>query len=129
LTSLQSLIRQMINLAYLPDKRNGVGADAVISRYHEATVEWNSRMYAALLVSAPELAELVPVLDREVDRLLDQAMARQWTRNDFRTQRLELGRLAATYLRTARRLAALPPVDLMSVWTWDKGPEMAPTAD
>ena len=119
LTALQTLVRRMIDLAYLEDKRGDSRGQAAIASYHEATIEWNSAMYAALLVSPPASARLIPEIDREVDRLLDEAMARSWSRTRFREERRALGRLAAGYLHTTRDLAGLPDIDLPSVWTWE----------
>ena len=59
-------------------------------------------MYAALLVSPPRIADLVQALDREADRLIDRAMEKQWSRDDFRKERRALGRLAAEYLNASR---------------------------
>src|SRR5690348_1850559 len=49
------------------------------------------------------------------------AVARRWTRVEFRQKRATLGRMAAEYLRHARRLAGLPDIDLPSIWAWDDG--------
>ncbi len=100
LAGLQALMRRMIDVAYLADKRAESRA-SVIQRYHDATVVWNGAMYEALMVSSPGLAALVPPLDREVDRLVDEAMDRQWSRADFRAERLTIGRLAAEYADSA----------------------------
>jgi hypothetical protein len=70
LSSLQQVIRRMIDLAYLPEKP-ARGSPRSPTAYHEATIEWNSSIYAALLVSPPKLAVLVQNLDREADRLLE----------------------------------------------------------
>jgi hypothetical protein len=51
-----------------------------------------------------------------VDRLLDSAHAQIWTRAEFRQQRIRLGRMAADYLKLARRLAGLPDIELISIW-------------
>jgi hypothetical protein len=118
LASLQALMRRMIDVAYLPDKRGDAAQGAVIPRYHDATISWNGAMYEALLVSSPRLATLIPPLDREVDRLLDEAMGKQWSRDGFRTERINIGRLAAEYLRAARSEAGLPHIELSSVWAW-----------
>ena len=32
---------------------------------------------------------------------------------------LDLGRLAAEYIRAARRIAKLPDIAIASIWTWD----------
>jgi hypothetical protein len=126
LTALQTLVRRMIDLAYLADKKDP--SSAVLPRYHDATVGWNSAMYEALLVSPPKLAGLIAPLDREVDRLLDQAMDRPWTRLDFRAERIAIGRLAAQYLQAARAHAGLPPIELASVWTWHENADAPSTA-
>jgi hypothetical protein len=116
--SLQVLIRRMIDYAYLTDKSDEGNRTTVVA-YHEAATSWNNAIYAALLVVPVEAAEKIPRLDREVDRLLDLAASRPWTRAEFRHERRELGRLAADYLRTSRRVAGFPDVRLRSLWSWD----------
>lgn len=134
LSALQLLIRRMTNVAYLdpsvwkdPKTFEMATLDdrdpsvAMVSAYVEATVGWNNAMYAALLVAPPSVAAKIPPLDQEVDRLCDLAVARTWTRTEFRSERAELGRMAAEYLRTARNLAGLADIALPSIWTWDPG--------
>jgi len=72
LSSLQILVRRMITVAYLEDKFTDDASTAMM-QYREATINWNSAMYGALLVNPRPAAEFVPKLDREVDRLLDAA--------------------------------------------------------
>jgi hypothetical protein len=136
LSALQLLIRRMTNVAYLdpevwsdprsldPEKWDDRDPpSATVAAYVEATVAWNNAMYAALLIAPPSVAAKIPPLDREVDRLCDLAVQRIWTRTEFRRERAELGRMAAEYLRLARRLAGLPDIELPSIWTWDPGTE------
>ena len=78
-----------------------------------------------MLVSPQEMVARIPGLDREVDRLLDQAMARAWSRTDFRQERRQLGRLAAEYLNIARTAAGSPKIPLHSIWTWDTDPALS----
>jgi hypothetical protein len=118
LSSLQVLMRRMINYAYLEDKAER-RRDPTVAGYEEAGIAWNSAMYQAMLLTPGEAAAIIPLLDREVDRLLDLAASRRWTRNEFRQERLELGRLAASYLTTSRRLAGFPDLPIKSIWTWD----------
>jgi hypothetical protein len=120
LTALQALMRRMLDLAFLADKRSNEEGRTAISRYHEATIDWNSAIYAALLVGPRSLALRVQGLDREVDRLLDGAMSKQWTRQEFRDERREIGRLAAEYVSAVRKLTGQPDIQLRSVWTWDQ---------
>jgi hypothetical protein len=122
LTSLQALIRPMIDVAYLPDKHIDSVRSAALEAFHESTINWNGAMYEALLVSTPPVANLIQGLDQEVDRLLNLAMAKQWSRADFRSERIPIGRLAAGYLRLARRKSGLAPIDLDSVWAWSGQP-------
>lgn len=119
LNSLQEVIRRMIDLAYLTEKP-ARGSPRASSAYHEATIRWNSSIYAALLVSPPKLAALVQNLDREVDRLLERALERRWSRIDFREERRVLGRLAADYLNASRAEVGWSPVPIESVWAWDR---------
>lgn len=69
LSSLQEVIRRMIHLAYLTEKPPQPTLTPAASTYHEASVKWNSSIYAALLVSTPKIADMVQDMDREVDRL------------------------------------------------------------
>lgn len=121
LGALQLLNRRMINVAYLDPHDSTDAASPAVEAFHEATVQWNNAIYGALLIAPPGVATEIPKLDREVDRLLDLAVARKWTRAEFRHERVSLGRMAAEYLKVARRLAALPDIDLSSIWTWDDG--------
>ena len=118
LSSLQEVIRRMIDLAYLTDKPVRGTPTAASSAYHQATIGWNSSIYAALLVSPPKLAALVQNLDREVDRLLERAVEKRWSRVDFRDERRALGRLAADYLNASRAEVGWSPVPIESVWAW-----------
>jgi len=128
LSALQALVRRMINVAYLDEKQDDEGL-AAVSRYEEATISWNSAMYAALLVSPPAAAELIPRLDREVDRLCDAAMDHPWSRADFRWERRALGELAAEYLAMSRKLAGFAAIDLPTVWSWEPVSPTPPDSD
>jgi hypothetical protein len=135
LSALQLLVRRMINVAYLdpqvwadqesldPGRRRDKDpqSSATVAAFVEATVAWNNALYRALLIAPPSVATKIPDLDREVDRLVDLAVARSWTRTEFRQERAGLGRMAAEYLRLARSLAGLPDIELPSIWTWDSG--------
>lgn len=132
-TALQLLIRRMINLAYLDPAESGSyelaefekrrpqneRAVGVIAAFDDATAGWNSARHKALLITPPQVAQKVPELDREIDRLIDLAHSRAWTRAEFRQQRVTLGRMAAGYLILARQLAGLPDIELTSIWAWD----------
>ena len=111
-----------------PEKRKHKSplSAAVVAAFDEATVGWNNALYAALLIAPPSVAAKIPELDREVDRLMDLAVGRTWTKTEFRQQRVDLGRLAADYLRLARSLAGLPDIELPSIWTWDSSNGTAP---
>lgn len=121
LSALQLLVRRMINVAYVDEKESVDQESRAVAAFNEATVEWNNALYGALLIAPPGVADEIPRLDREVDRLLDLAIARQWNRADFRRERVRLGRTAAEYLRLARGLAGLPDIALSSIWAWDDG--------
>jgi hypothetical protein len=121
LSALQVLTRRTIELAHLTNKLQGEDTGLALSAYREATIGWNSAIYAALLVSPPKAAGLVADLDREIDRLKEQALAKQWSRDDFREERRLLGRLAAEYLNVLRGEVGWSPLALESVWTWDIG--------
>ena len=133
LSALQLLVRRMINVAYL-DPSKWVNEDSLdpkrweerdpksereVAAFLEAAVGWNNALYRALLVAPPSVATRIPELDREVDRLVDLAFNRSWTRSGFRQERANLGQMAAEYLRLARSLAGLPDIQLPSIWTWD----------
>ena len=134
-TALQLLVRRMINVAYLDPAESGSyelqefekrrpqnqHAVAIMAAFDDATAEWNSARHKALLITPPQVAEKIPELDHEVDRLLDLAHAQAWTRAEFRQQRIPLGRMAAGYLKLARRLVGLPDIELTSIWAWDSG--------
>jgi hypothetical protein len=139
LSALQLLVRRMINVAYL-DPSAWMSQDSLdpkkwkdqdpksapeVAAFVEATVGWNNALYGALLIAPPSVATKIPELDREVDRLLDLAVSRIWTRTEFRRERASLGRMAAEYLRLARNLAGLPDIELPSIWTWDLGLDRA----
>jgi len=117
LSSLQEVIRTMIDLAYLAEKPP---RGTSLSAFHEVSIGWNSSIYAALLVSPPKVVDLVQGLDREVDRLLGRALERRWSRADFREERRALGRLAADYLNASRAETGWSPIPLESVWAWDE---------
>ena len=97
LSSLQEVIRQMIDLAYLAEKPPRGSPE--YAAYHKATIGWNSSIYAALLVSPPHVVDLVQDLDREVDRL--------WTAH-WRSH----GR-APTFARNVALLVDSPPTTSM----------------
>jgi hypothetical protein len=120
LSSLQEVIRRMMHLAYLTEKPPQPTLTPASSAYHEASVGWNSSIYAALLVSPSKIADMVQNLDREVDRLLAQALEKPWSRADFREERRALGRLAAAYLNASRAEAGWSPIPLESLWAWDE---------
>lgn len=121
LSALQLLVRRMINVSYLEAKESVDQASPIVAAFNEASVAWNSALYGALLIASSEVAAEIPNLDREVDRLLDLAVSRQWSRGQFREERIILGRMAAEYLRRARKVAGLPDIELPSIWTWDDG--------
>ena len=129
LSALQLLVRRMINVSYLDETESVNPASAVVASFSEATVAWNSALYSALLITSPKVAAEIPELDREVDRLLDLAVSRQWNRGEFREERIKLGRMAAEYLRRARKTAELPDIELPSIWAWDDGSEQSGRGD
>jgi hypothetical protein len=143
LSALQLLVRRMINVAYLdpsvwgdqesrdPEKRKDKDplASATVAAFVEATVGWNNALYGALLIAPPSVAAKIPELDREVDRLVDLAVAKIWTRTEFRQERARLGRMAAEYLKLARNLAGLPDIELPSIWTWDPASDQTGNPD
>jgi hypothetical protein len=119
LSALQLLVRRMINLAYLEPEKATDQTSAPVAAFNEAAVGWNNALYRALLIMPPAVAAEIPPLDHEVDRLLDLAVARIWTRTEFRKERANLGRMAAEYLKLSRRISGLPDIELRSIWTWD----------
>ena len=76
-------------------------------------------MNSALLVMPREVSKFIPMLDRELDRLLDAALTREWSRAEFRAERVEIGRLAAAFLDAARTNIGLDKSDVSSIWTWE----------
>jgi hypothetical protein len=142
LSALQLLVRRTINVAYT-DPRDRMSQDSLgrtkwtvnkvpeseAAAFSEATVGWNNALYGALLIVPPSVAAKIPELDREVDRLVDLAVAQVWTHTEFRKERAHLGRMAAEYLRLARSLAGLPDIELPSIWTWDSGLDQTDYSD
>jgi hypothetical protein len=126
LSALQELVRRMIDLAYLAEKPPRGDPGPQSSAYRDATIGWNSSIYAALLVSPPRVADLAHALDREVDRLVDRAIEKRWSREDFREERRSLGRLAAEYLNASRAETGWSPIRLESVFAWDEATLPAP---
>ena len=123
LSSLQEVMRLQIDAAYLEEKpqRGGPRGDQT-SAYHKATIKWNSSIYAALLVSSPKVVELVHDMDIEVDRLLNRALEKRWSRADFRAERRALGRLAADYVNASRAEIGWSRAPIESVWAWHVKP-------
>jgi hypothetical protein len=130
--ALQLLIRRIINLAFLGQEagsydnqefsdRKPKGKDAleVIANIDDAQIEWNNAQYKVMIFNPPEVVALIPALSTEVDRLLNQAHSRDWARPEFREERITIGRMAADYLKTARRVAGEPKIELASIYTWD----------
>jgi len=120
LAALQELVRRMIDLAHLAEKpaRGDPGLES--SAYRDATIAWNSAIYAALLVSPPHVAVMVQAIDREVDRLVDLAIAQRWSRAGFRDERRVLRKLAERYLNAMRSETGWPPLQIDTVWAWDE---------
>jgi hypothetical protein len=71
-------------------------------------------------VSPSDVAALLQGLDAQADSLLKRAMAKRWTLEEFREERDYLGRLAANYVDAVRAAAGWPPLQLKSLWMWDK---------
>jgi hypothetical protein len=122
LTSLQARVSAINDLAYLADKSSGDGEKAWSTQTAAAT-EWNNARHAALLVSPPEVAALLQRLDEQSDSLLVQAMAKQWALGEFRKERDSLGQLAANYLDAVRAATGWPPLQLRSLWIWNRAEE------
>jgi hypothetical protein len=122
LNALQKRVSAINDLAYLADKESDEGEKAWSIECVAAT-ECNNARHAALLVSPPEVAALLQGLDEQADSLLDRAMAKRWTLEEFRKERDSLGRLAAKYLDAVRVVTGWPPLQLKSLWMWDKAEE------
>jgi hypothetical protein len=118
LAALHSLSRRVLDLAFMPTDAKYDRSRPERALYHEATIEWNSALSAALLMGSPEFTGHIMQLDKEVDRLLGLALQRQWTWDEFRPKRTELGEMGATYLNLVRRKAELKELDLKSIWAW-----------
>jgi hypothetical protein len=119
LSTLQKRVSAINDLAYLADKESDGGKKAWDIECAAAT-ECNNARHAALLVSPPDVAALLQGLDAQADSLLKRAMAKQWTLEEFRKERDNLGGLAANYVDAVRAAAGWPPLQLKSLWTWDK---------
>src|SRR5215475_9717986 len=78
----------------------------IVVSFSEATVAWNAALNAALLLTPPEIASQIPKLDREVDRLLDQAVSRPMEPRRVPGGADQARQMAAEYLRHARNCRA-----------------------
>lgn len=83
LSALQLAVRRMINVAYLSVEASVDQADPAVTAYNEAAGEWNRALYNALLIAPPEVADRIPLLDRELDRLLDLTIERHGSPSGF----------------------------------------------
>jgi hypothetical protein len=119
LNALQKRVSAINDLAYIADKKSDEGKKAWSIECAAAT-ECNNARHAALLVSPPGVATLLQDLDEQADSLLDRAMAKQWTLQEFRKERDRLGLLAANYLDAVRAVTGWPPLQLKSLWMWDE---------
>ena len=108
LSALQLLVRRMIDISFVDERESVDPRSTVVKSYRKATVAWNSALYSALLITPPEVAAEIPKLDHELDRLFILAASRRWEREEFRSERIRLGRMAAEYLMLARKIAGLP---------------------
>lgn len=115
--ALQGLNREITTLAIAETCQiDGTGAEW--EPFHRATAEWNSaRHEAALICPEPEL-QLLARLDRELDKVLEAAVVREWDPSDFRRERAPLGALASDYVRAARKTANEGSAGLPSIWSW-----------
>jgi hypothetical protein len=119
LGALQNLNRSMIDIGRVSPDVTTETNEAAWAHHHEAATRWNSARYAAALVCpASELVRLDDI-DREVDRLLDLALSKQWKSREFRVERQGLGRLAAAYLVEVRSNAGQKPIQIETLWSWD----------
>jgi hypothetical protein len=118
LGSLQNLNRKLINIARHP--LDGVAQDEPLwAEQLDAATRWNAARYGAALVCPASQLVMLDALDRETDRVFDQALSRQWTGREFRSERERLGQLAADCLVEVRRDVGLPAVEIESLWAWD----------
>lgn len=118
LSSLLDLNRKLINIARQPVETMQHD-NRLWNQQHGATTRWNTARYAAALICPAREVDHLKELDREVDRVFDAALSRQWSGPEFRTERRRLGRLAADYLRAVRKSFGLSPIDPESLWAWD----------
>jgi len=123
LSALQKRVSRINELAYLADK-DGSDAKKAWGAQVASTTEWNNARHAALLVSSPGVVALLQDLDEQIDLLLVQAMSKQWTITEFRKERANVGRLAASYVDAARTETGWRPLRLKSLWMWDQTEEL-----
>jgi hypothetical protein len=128
LGALQKMVRRINDLAFLPDKENS-DADDAWSAHTASATEWNNARHAALLVSSPRVAALLQNLDKQLDLLTTRAVTKQWTLVKFRKERDGLGKLAADYLDAARAETDSPPLQLKSLWMWDRAVDAEPVGE
>jgi hypothetical protein len=143
LASVQLLVRVLIEVAYLdlpivaPARQNETVLlpDSVVrqdqwfevgelrrAEFDKAITLWNSARYGVLLGMNADIADLIDQIDRELDRLTDIAFSRRSSREEFRGERAELGRLIAGFLDLVRREAGLPVLKRSTIWSWDGDP-------
>jgi hypothetical protein len=118
LGALQLVVRRLRDIASVEDKTSAA-LEAAMDDFHEATTRWNSAMYAALIATPSSVVELLFSIDREIDRLSTLSKQKWFSTDDFRRERLPLGRLVAAYLNVARSTSGLPALHLPSAWSWE----------
>lgn len=119
LAALQHLNRKLINIARHEDPAGLPDTSPLWVEQLEAATRWNSARYAAALVCPHDQLALLDELDREVDRIFDEALAKRWTGREFRPVREELGRRGARFLAGVRAETLDSPLDpIETLWAW-----------
>lgn len=115
LSALQELNRRLIDLARADTSDH---TRTAWPELHQATIRWNSARLAASLLAPAAEVELLAALDQETDRVMDQALRKDWLSRDFRAEREKLGELGAQYLNLVRRDEKLNEISMTTVWSW-----------
>lgn len=133
LKSMQRYMREILSLAYgdgPPYRREVIdGVEHVFPRassrpreqdatFDEVVSDWNSALHKLLVSAPPTVVRLSRAIDHELDRLLDLAIDGDWSREGFRSERVEVGRLVAELVVETRSAAGAPPVAVTNAWTW-----------
>ena len=122
LASIPEMSRRLTNLANLESDAGVDRAHPAMVDYHRSAIRWNAALSQGLAFLLPEQTDALLEIDREVDRLLDEATSKGWGRTEFRDERKKLGRLSLAFINDLRVSAGLGKIDAESIWSWAANP-------